>query len=599
MTSTPLPRPYLLWCLGCLAIAIGPLWLSGTVLSPAVAVETQWIMYHDPVLPQAVMQPNYPPGLPELWSKALELPARDLKRRAAAAVTLGNQSGVPGLEATAEPLMKLLQQPDLEPTIRLTAVQALVQLEAQQAADLLFQQLRDGNLDMAELVEPALARWKYAPMRQPWLARLEQPIEVRRWHILAVRGLAELNESAAQPRLLQLSQDRNTPVNVRVEAAIALGKIQSSGLENVARSLLADKSPTAFLDRLVAVRLLAHHRGAEAEQLLTEIAADPQPSIQACALESLFQINPDLILPLLDVAIASHDANVRRWAAETLIARATPDRTVSLLALLNDPDPGLRRHVCHGCVELAKDPALHEAIVSHSRDLLAGNDWRGQEQATLLLVSLDDKSIANRLLELLEVERPEVHTTAAWGLSRLEVPETLAPILEIFERKCASWGSGQRSISQTNVQLSHLAQAMGQMNYMPADQALRKLVPKTAPFDTNTRGAAIWALGRLYADNPEETLADMLIARVLDINSMIPEDPHVGAMAAVALGRMKAAPTLPGLQNVGFGRGLQSEVGYACAWAISQITGQPLPDLPPIMVNEIIWFLIPVIDAQQ
>ncbi len=557
----------------CLLTGIALLLLAAQVPC-AVAVEAEWIMYRDPVLPRPANEMLFPPGLPALWCQALEMPQLDMQRRAAAAITTAHKKGLTGLEVAVVPLMKLLEQSDQEPAIRLTAAQALIELDARQAAELLYQHLRDGDLDAANLFEPALARWGHPPMRDLWLKRLEGPITARRLHILAIRGLALMQEPKALPRLLELAQDRDVAATIRLEAGLALGQMQQTGLEQAVRALIADKTAASLVDRLVAARMLASHQGQDIELLLTELATDPQPSVQAIALGQLFRIDPEKILSILDATITSRDVNVRRWAADALVAKPTPERITRLGSLLDDLDPALRRHVCDCCVQLAEVETLRDAIIEQGRQMLAADSWRGQEQATLLLVTLDDKSIVDRLLALLDSPRPEVHTTAAWGLSRLEVPATLEPILEVFRKKSELRIAKEPQAAQTMVQLSHLAQAMGQMNYFAADEALRIFIPKNAPFDPNTRGAAIWALGRLHVDKPDEALANQLMDRVKDTRSMFPEDQHVGAMCAVSLGRMKATNTLADLQEFNNGQSLQSELAYACAWAISQMTGE-------------------------
>ena len=50
--------------------------------------------------------------------------------------------------------------------------------------------------------------------------------------------------------------------------------------------------------------------------------------------------------------------------------------------------------------------------------MLMGEDWRGLEQAGLLLVALDEKEIVSRLLILLEHPRGEVAPDGGLGTAR-------------------------------------------------------------------------------------------------------------------------------------------------------------------------------------
>ena len=98
-------------------------------------------------------------------------------------------------------------------------------------------------------------------------------------------------------------------------------------------------------------------------------------------------------------------------------------------------------------------------------------------------------------------------------------------------------------------------------------------VPKN--FDLNeARGAAIWSLGYLHEDDPDPTLVKLLADRLTDIMGMVVETELVRRFSAIALGRMKARSALPELEMFGEPNGVQTEVGYACCWAIREITGQ-------------------------
>ena len=68
-------------------------------------------------------------------------------------------------------------------------------------------------------------------------------------------------------------------------------------------------------------------------------------------------------------------------------------------------------------------------------------------------------------------------------------------------------------------------------------------------------------------------------------------------MAAVSLGRMKAAKTLPTLRSVYKNLTLDCGAGYACAWAIWQLTGEEIPPLAPRIVMENGWFLMPIVES--
>ncbi|MHB8970137.1 MAG: HEAT repeat domain-containing protein [Pirellulaceae bacterium] len=566
------------------------------VSASAVAVEAVSIMYQDPLLLKPTIEQRFPPGIGPLWFQALQRPEREMQRQAASAIAAAHSKGLIGLEAAIDPLMKLLQQPDLDRLTRLTVAQTLVVLDARQAASLLYEQLDPHDLDMAELIEPALARWEHSPMREVWLTRLASKVTLRRMHVLAIRGLAERKVTETLPRLLELAQDVTAGADVRLEAATALGQMQETGLIEPARKLAADKSPKSVVPRLVAARMLAAHRGPDAETLLAELATDPQTAVRAIALGNLFRIDPDLLLPLIDQTISSDDAIVRRWGAAALAAKPALPKLALLAPMLHDADLDLRRHVCDSLVELSKDASLHEAVLNHGRQMLASDGWRGQEQAILLLVTIDDKSICDQLLGLLAATRREVHTTAAWGLCQFQVPATADSILDVYTKSSTSFLAGGVQRDGMYAQLSYLAQALGRLKVAAADGVLRKYVPKNLQVHATSRAAAIWALGLLHAEQPDDKLADQFLERLLDVtNPMMPEDPEVAFMSAISLGRMKAAHTLDGLRKMRTETGLQTSLGHASGWAIQEITGEPLGKIEPLVEMQVGWFLTPIL----
>src|SRR5262249_3255834 len=133
------------------------------------------VMFTDPEIPLARVVKVFPERLLALWLRALDRPEKDLKCQAAATIVLAHCRGMPGLEATVAPLLRTLDQPEQHPPVCLAAAQALVALDARQAAPDLLKHAQADGIDMRNLVEPALARWNYEPARAVWLERLNQP----------------------------------------------------------------------------------------------------------------------------------------------------------------------------------------------------------------------------------------------------------------------------------------------------------------------------------------------------------------------------------------------------------------------------------------
>src|SRR5262249_34402640 len=145
-------------------------------------------------------------------------------------------------------------------------------------------------------------------------------------------------------------------------------------------------------------------------------------------------------------------------------------------------------------------------------------NWRGLEQATILLVQLDYKPAAERLIKLLTFNRPEVFISAGWGLRRLAVPDTLPAGSRHFEYVYGLSKGGEKlqcenfPIASWDRQLCHLAQFIGQSRYKPAEAVIRNQVPRhRKPGDVpvigqESRAACVWTLGLFYEGKPEAAL---------------------------------------------------------------------------------------------
>lgn len=316
------------------------------------------------------------------------------------------------------------------------------------------------------------------------------------------------------------------------------------------------------------------------------------------AWNQILKTNPDLVVDLAEQALRNSDGKIRHVAAETFFVRPSISRISKLANLLDDPLPELRRDVRQWMEQLASLPQFSQAIREAGMLTLAGDAFRGVEQATLLLVSLDHKPAGTRLLELLEFERPEIFVTAAWGLRRLAISETLPHMFDHasrFAELFLTWPANTPGDSELDAALCQMFQAFGQMSYMPAADLLKRFVPKIQPgIESQSRLAAIWALGHISAAKPQPDLVSMLQERLDDERELPPETPHAKRMAAISLGRIQAHDALASLR-----RNYESEtpdtiLGRACGWAIEHLTGEIMPAAKPLQMELGGWTLMPL-----
>jgi HEAT repeat protein len=537
-------------------------------------------------------------GYKPLWLQALARPEADLQRLAAETIAQAHEFGFPGMGEARPRLLEILTAEKSHPTARFAAARALIVLDCRDVAPALFEASQRHGADLRQMLEPQLGQWKFKPLGEVWRARLTAP-EVRHRELqLAIDGVAQLEDKAAVPSLLKIVHDRYASPAARLAAARSAGILQDTGLEDDATKLTS--IPNApILNRLCAVSLFAKHASAASRATLSQWAVDPEPTIAAAALRRMLTLDPDSVLPLADGAMRNADPNVRQLGADALISRPTPERVKNLSRLLDDPHPTVRGKVRDAMYELSKKAELDATVRTASVEILGAESWRGQEQATLLLASLDHKAAAQRLVQLLESPREEVLTTAAWGLRKLAVPETLPAILDKAQRQTAIREAQPVQLPSLDFQVVHLFEALGLMHYMQAEPLLRKYIPKSFIYGNYSRGAAIWALGQLYQDRPDPALVAQLSERMTDIRSVPPETGHVQIMSAIALGRMQAKSEAKTIRDMMAGSRSSSQPNMAFRWALTRLTGEALPELERSKFSKSAWFLTPLDESPE
>jgi HEAT repeat protein len=562
-----------------------------TTLDPAI----DWAEPHDPQIALAKTVLGWPDTLPALWRQALQHKEADVQRDAADSITRAQQLGMPvppGLaKELADALARVLDQPEQQAVARTAAARALVHLDARQTAELLAGHAARGPIDLTQIVEPALARWDYKPQRTVWLERLSQGSRPTLLQ-LAAQGLAVVGEERAIADLTRLAQGGREGATTRLSAARALAAIQRSGLEELSSRLAKKTGSTSLVDRLVAAHLLAQHSGDQALALLEQLADDDEPAVAAQAMQRLLEIAPPRLIARAEKSLAHRDARVRYITLQALATHPSPESIAQIAPRLDDPVVENRALARRTLLTMAADERLHAAVVEQTTAVLHQDAWRGDEQAILILTTLEQRQVGPRLLELLDHPRPEAFVTAAWGLRKLAVPDLIEPMFAATKKISDGILADGAVPSDHAVQLAQLHEAMGEMRYMPAEAHLRTYVRKGLPEPSRT--AAIWSLGLLLDSRPDPQLAKQLEERLADISSLPPEMGPVRGMCAITLGRMKSEASLPALRKWYTTHGHNDYVGRCCGWSIERMTGEKLPDPDPFPIKQGNWFLVPL-----
>jgi len=561
--------------------------VSGQVL------KVEHVMFDDPVLELPKGKGFYPNTAISVWIEALGQSEIGLKRKVAQTIVRAHEVGMKGLEETIKPMIRELEKSDAHPSVQLSMAQALVALDTRDAASMLLAAVERNGLEMSQTVEPAMARWQYQKAEPLWKQRLQDSGVSKTRLVLALRGLASLKSKGESAKLLNLAADTNISPRVRFEAADAASRVDPDGTLSVAEQL--NSSDALLIDRIVAARLIARSKGSAAEAMLLKLAVDKASTVAAIALKRLLEIDPVLISGVAGSALGSKDANVRMLAARAIAVQSNDESISKLQPLLDDRHPANRGFVCDEFYRMAVKDDLRDNVIAAASKMLHGEGWRGFEQSILLLTSLKYTDESTRFVELLNHERPEVFVTAAWALRVLAIESTLPAMLSYAESIAQPVRNAEfpKYANQYDHQLAHLYEAFGQQKFMPSQKVMISYIPKTLTCVRSRRGG-IWAIGLLLAENSAKSICDQLIQRAADASTFNPEDPLVRRMAAISLARMNAKDYVASLRKISKAEGQGGQVGYACAWAVSQLTGEDLPKLEARVFARSPWFLLPL-----
>lgn len=554
----------------------------------------EFVMYSDPAFEVRGFPIEISNEAIPLWVDAMSRPDSLLQRVAIDTIAVAHRRGMKGIDVTVPKLVELLDQAKLAPEVRYAAVNAIVELDARDHAEMLVRLAEKHGGELSALVESALTRWQSPLMVENWIRRVNDTGAGHRSLVLAIAGLGALAEKDASEVLLGIANDTSLAPTLRITAARSLGQIHDTGLQSQAAELV-DTTPEDVTSDLMAIAMMNRHVDADTVTLLKGLMDRSNRAVQSEAIRRLYEIDFKNVLEFAPQAVNSPDVNVRRTAARAMIDAKDSQWIASLAMLLNDVNPGLRSQVAEGLFEIAQDASLRDEVISQVSSILDQDAWRGCEQATLVLVNLDHKPAGDRLVDLISHPRGEVMSTAGWGLRRLglkkHLPAMLGRSVEIQQGFAKNeLNPGMPGLVDLQAQLFL---AFGQMKYLEADKVVRAYIPKNFDQGERARSAAAWAIGLIHAGDASDDLVKLLAGRLNDSNSMVPEYESVRQMCALSLGRINSQESLPDLRKHAENSGYL--VSRSCYWSIEKMTGEtPPPVAPRNPMDYDDWFLRPI-----
>ncbi|MFN0018157.1 MAG: hypothetical protein ACKVP0_07860 [Pirellulaceae bacterium] len=552
-----------------------------------------YAMDSDPLLDEFKTKKVFSEKYLPLWLQALDRPDADLQRLAAASVAKAHHDGYGIMDPAKPALLRIVSAKDSHHASRIAAVHALLELDAKEAAPTLWQAAQVGGSELRQLIEPALARWKFEPAYEVWRKRLANSETGHRERMLAIRCLGEVGDQVSVPRFLAIVRSAPRLDAERLAAAQSAGKSQDNGLEADARQLAGAES--RVIDRLCAANLLERHGSEASRTVLLTLAVDPEPSVATAALRRLNTIDYALVLPLAEKAMHNADSGVRREGARCYAALPSLERIPALGKLLDDPHPGLRSMVREDFHRLAGDSRWNDAIRKSALESLAADGWRGQEQAALLLAALHHQPAALRLVQLLDSPRGEVLVASAWGLKKLAVPETLPAMLRKASQLTDVRLRQVGNLVPLDQGCAHLFEALALMKHRPAEPLMQRYIPKDYKMGEFSRSAAIWGLGHLHLGQPDESLAAKIAARVTESPAAMPAEMlRVREAGAIALGKMQAKSQAASLRAFVPNSPPPSRLYMAIRWSLKEMGEEEMPYPKSPTITQGGWFLEPL-----
>lgn len=597
----------ILWAIG---FALLPTCLFGQAdtKDESIAVENLWPS--DVTIEDAPPQPMIESAFTELWAAALEHDETDLKQELISLMEQLHRKGIDQSEQTK--FIRGLVKESNHHTVNVALASLLVALDDEASGKLLFEMIQPNQIEISQIVEPALAKWNYSPAIELWRKRLKDP-RVRRTHLqLAIEGLGNVKDQTSFDSLLAIATDvfYERP-SIRLGAARAAGAIGGDGLVERCVDLSKSESASRTLNHLCCIALLANQDSDESVSLLQELMVSKSGAVSGAAWERMIEIDSAKALPFTEQSVGSEDPIVRQAVVTTWLEQPTVERIDLIGGLLNDRHPDVRVAARIALWRLAN---RNEQFDRRVRDVAMkvvtarASNFGGLEQSLLLLTALDHKPVAERAVELLAHKHPNVFVTAAWALRRLKVEEMNKGMLRWATRtgdqEISKFRSGRRVSLHHLDQVAHLFDAFGEAEYGDAEDLLRKfimLVPD--PRDTtnptgvgpNCRAAAITALGKLYRDNPDRGLVQQFVGRMNARGRAGGYDvPEMWSTTAIALGRMNAKSEIDELRKYYTGGPPVDGSNYASAWALRELTGEEFPPPVPRIILESKFDLKPI-----
>lgn len=580
-------------------------------------------MNDDPRLPTAAVVIHLAPKSDmNLWIQVLQHRSAAMDLRLCSVIQTQKAAGLRLSPQLRQALIELAttpwKSPHVNPSeqVRTVAAQAAAikligaYLKQHDPAMLIHLQ-QSGSSQIWRAVDPLLFGTHSPTMLKIWTARALNPDLANTYRLAAIRGLAAGENRATPPLLQRLALNIRAPAAIRIGAARALAGLHWKGCLAMAGSSLL-KSARYPANAYIAAILTCGSENRAAVMALAQSKNTPE-ALMALKVIEISQADSCALLAAhaarLNAAFTHNPAPLIRFHFARICLRAAAPQSPRLLGILLGDRRRFIRNFCRtAMIQLAGDENLRPKIQSVAMGIITqsgrGNP-AGEAQALLLLSRLHFQPVIAPAATLLKSPSANVQLAAVVALRRLKAPGELPAVqrfaartirqefklkTDFFLAAAKAHRPGEPPIPPTytlplhgpaHVDAMALAQAFimfGQLHDARAVPMLRTMIPKGVIFTIRCREAAVWALGKIYAGQPNAPFAGALLSRLNDAYSLPPEADGVRAMAAIALARLRYKPALTSIDNFAL-EPATDRATFACIWAAAHLAGKhyPLP----------------------
>ncbi|MGE5344098.1 MAG: HEAT repeat domain-containing protein [Candidatus Omnitrophota bacterium] len=288
-----------------------------------------------------------------------------------------------------------------------------------------------------------------------------------------VGALATMPPALANKYLLVfLGKDK--PAEIRVKAALALGKLGSKEAETLLIELIKNQYPSYV--RGIASSALGTLKSEKAVTPLLELLKNSDEYIRHSAISALGNIGSDqAVAPLLKM-LKDPAQFIRRNAAEALGNIGSSQAVAPLIGLLHEPDKGVRYRTIFALGNIGGESVLQPLLA-----LLQDSDSYMRSSAAESLGKVGSDQVVPALIKLLHDPESDVRSKAASALGDIKSERSLEPLLGLLQDK------------EPDVR-SNATSALGKIGSAKALKPLLKLLQDP---DSYVQKSAIEALAKL------------------------------------------------------------------------------------------------------